>query len=114
MLLLLDPSIVTSPSDASILQGSNHTFWCKGTGNYFEWEINGIPVYKLSEEMMLQVVSLGTLAAVGCTQESMLTVHAKTVPDHNTLSTFVIQCVIKKAYLVADVSEEAYLKVHGK
>ena len=63
-----------------------------------DWEIDGTPVYKHSEDLMLQVVSSGVSAAGDCTQESMITVHAKTVPEHNTLSTFAIHCVIKKGY----------------
>ena len=115
LLLLLDLSIVTSPSNASILQGSNHTFWCKGSGSNFiiEWEINGIPIYKLSEDTNLKVIN-ADIVYDGCAQESMMTIHAESAPEDNTLSTFAIQCAIKKFNIFAPVVAEAYLKVHGK
>ena len=108
-----DPSVVESPSNASILQGSNHTFSCKGIGSYIEWEINGLPTYQLTEDSKLVVVDLDYLVDDGCAQELDITVHAKSTPEDNTTSTFTIQCVIKRDPLTAVVTE-AHLEVHGK
>ena len=116
MLFLLDLSIATSPSNASILQGSNHTFWCKGIGSNFiiDWEINGIPAYSFPEDSNLKVVNVDVkFYNDGCTKESTMTVHAESAPEDNTLSTFVIQFVLRKTHS-PDVVAEAYLKVHGK
>ena len=114
MLLFLDLSIITSPSNASILQGSNHTFWCKGIGSFFiiEWMINGIPSYAFPENSNLKVIDT-SIVYDGCTQKSMMTVHAKSAPEENTFSNFAIQCVVNKVN-IAPVVIEAYLKVHGK
>ena len=113
LLFHIDPSIVESPSSASILQGWNHTFWCKGNGSFIEWEINGLPTYKLTEDSKLMVVDLDFPVIDGCARETAITVHAKSAPEDNTLFTFIIRCVIKKDPLTAEFSE-ALLNVHGK
>ena len=116
MLLLLDANIVEGPSNASILQGSNHTFWCKGIGSNFiiDWMINDTPSYELSEDPNLKVVNVdGMFYNDGCTHESVMTVYAESAPENNTLSTFTIQCVMWSTYS-PDVVAKAYLKVHGK
>ena len=102
-----------SPSDASILQGTNHTFWCRGTGNYIEWEINGLPTYQLKGDSKLMVVDLDYSIDDGCDQGYSVTLHAVNAAEVNTSSAFTIQCVIKKDPLTAKVSE-AHLEVHGK
>ena len=108
-----DPRVDESPSDASVLQGSNHTFWCRGTGNYIEWEINGQPTYQLKEHPRLMVVDLDYSIDDGCDQGCSVTMHAVNAPEVNTSSAFTIQCVIKKDPLTAEVSE-AHLDIHGK
>ena len=113
MVLLLDPSFVESPSNASILQGNNHTFWCKGIGSDFiiDWEINGVPTYELSEDSVVNVVVMNHND--GCMKESMMTVDAESASEDNTLSIFTIRCALRKAFSPPVVAE-AYLKVHGK
>ena len=59
------------------------------------------------------MVDLGFPVNNGCAQESTITVHAVGAPEDNTLSTFAVQCVIKRDPLAAVVTE-AYLNVHGK
>ena len=115
MLLLLDLSIVTGPRNASILQGSNHTFWCKGNGSDYiiDWMINGTPSYELQEDSNLKVHVHGPPYNDGCTKELMMTVHAESAPEDNTLSTFEIGCFVSKTN-TAPVVAKAYLKVHGK
>ena len=115
-LLLLDSRIVTRPNNASILQGNNHTFSCKGNGSDFiiDWEINGIPTYELSGDSNLRVVNTDvTSYNDDCIKESMMTIYAESAPEGSTMSTFKIQCFVWKTN-IAPVVAEAYLKVHGK
>ena len=107
---------VETPTNASVLQGWNHTFRCKGTGFHFiiDWEINGIPAYKFPEDSNLKVVHVDFVVYNdGCMQEMIMTVHAESAPENNTLSTFEIRCLLRKTFSPPVVAK-AYLKVHGK
>ena len=112
-----DPNIVESPSNASILQGWNHTFWCKGNGSHLDWKINGIDISKLPDYSKLMVVELDHryLPDNGCgkLKESSITVHVENDQEGSTLSTFTIQCVIRSDP-VATVVSEVHLNVHGE
>ena len=103
-----------SPINASIVQGWNHTFLCKGIGYSIDWEINGIPLYKFPNGANINAVNYYSENGDNCSQESMMTVHAEISPEHGTLSIFTIQCIIRKDSLFAAIAEEAYLKVHGE
>ena len=108
--------LVKGPANASIVQGTNHTFFCKGKGSLIDWEINGVSVYKLEDHPKLKLAPFPDFAYDdSCEPESSLAVHAKIVPEDNSWSTFAIQCIVKTKGVETPVfSGEAYLTVRGK
>ena len=115
MFLTIAPLVVQYLVDARIPQGTSHTFVCRGIGSYIEWNIDGVSTDELTNHSLLKLeLPSDSAYSDGCSQQLALTVHAKSAPEGNVMSTFAIQCVVHTKGDLNPAFSTANLTVHGK
>ena len=107
-------SITESPSDAKILRGSNHTFFCSGNRPVIYWEVNNTYIQNIPDDWKLKVVELDLSSHEDCVVESRMTVIVESSSMTNMTTTYTIQCFVTNGGLVDAPSKLAHLTVSGE